>query len=192
MLPYSFCLAARIPIPINMAITIPAAIPVNIESLLSCSELLIFFCSTFGSVGFDGGVVSAGFDGGVGLDPITYSTRGTSQGQMDEANFLKEQLAKIGIKLEVEVLEFSEFLKQGRANKLQFWTDSWIYDYPDAENYLSLFYSKNFCPNGPNYTHFRNQEFDNLYEESLSELNDSIRALNYQRMDQIIMDTKEI
>jgi peptide/nickel transport system substrate-binding protein len=32
---------------------------------------------------------------------------------------------------------------------------SWIVDYPDAENYLSLFYSNNFSPNGPNYTHFK-------------------------------------
>ena len=42
-------------------------------------------------------------------------------------------------------------------------------DYPDSENYLSLFYSKNFTPNGPNYTHFSNEEFDRLYELSTQE-----------------------
>jgi peptide/nickel transport system substrate-binding protein len=66
--------------------------------------------------------------------------------------------------------------------KLPFFRASWIADYPDAENYLSMFYSKNFCPKGPNYTHFSNPEFDRLYEKSMSTVNDSIRYSYYRQM----------
>ena len=65
---------------------------------------------------------------------------------------------------------------------------SWIADYPDAENYLSLFYSKNFTPNGPNYTHFKSDVFDVLYEESISIVDDRIRYKLYQKMDSILIE----
>ena len=74
------------------------------------------------------------------------------------------------------------------TSKLSFFRGSWIADYPDAENYLSLFYSKNFCPNGPNYTHFNNSTYDKLYEQALSETNDSLRQKLYQQMDKLIID----
>ena len=74
------------------------------------------------------------------------------------------------------------------TSKLDFFRGSWIADYADTENYLSLFYSKNFCPNGPNYTHFKNKDFDVLYKLAIQETNDSIRYAIYQQMDQIILD----
>ena len=79
-------------------------------------------------------------------------------------------------------------LKSAKANgKSVLFRASWVADYPDAQNYLSLFYSKNFAPNGPNYTHFKNDKFDNLYELAFVETNDSIRTELYKKMDQIIM-----
>ena len=71
--------------------------------------------------------------------------------------------------------------------KLPFFRASWIADYPDAENYLSLFYSRNFCPMGPNYTHFFNKEFDELYEESLAIIDDSKRFDAYRHLDSLVM-----
>ena len=59
-------------------------------------------------------------------------------------------------------------------------------------NYLSLFYSKNFCPNGPNYTHFNNSEFDNLYEKSLSETVLSKRHTLYREMDSLLIQNAVI
>ena len=73
------------------------------------------------------------------------------------------------------------------TSKLSFFRGSWIADYADAENYLALFYSKNFSPNGPNYTHFSNKEYDLLYENASKEINDSIRYILYNRMDELIM-----
>ena len=80
-------------------------------------------------------------------------------------------------------------LKQARsAGKLEMFRASWIADYPDAENYLSLFYSKNFSPNGPNYTHYQNKEFDKLYKKSFEISDPQLIEKNYKKMDSIAMN----
>jgi peptide/nickel transport system substrate-binding protein len=71
-------------------------------------------------------------------------------------------------------------------SKTPFFRGSWIADYPDAENYLSVFYSKNPAP--PNYTRYHNPEFDALFEKAITETNDSLRYKLYQRADQVIMN----
>ena len=58
--------------------------------------------------------------------------------------------------------------------------------------YLSLFYSKNFAPNGPNYTHFKNELFDKLYKESVSEVDENKRYNLYQQMDSILIEESPI
>jgi len=73
------------------------------------------------------------------------------------------------------------------TGKAKFWRSGWIADYPDAENYLSLFYSKNFCPTGPNYTHFSLPEYDRLFEETMTTMDDSTRFAKYHELDRIIV-----
>ena len=80
-------------------------------------------------------------------------------------------------------------LKEAKANgKLDMFRASWIADYPDAENYLSLYYSKNFAPNGPNYTHFSDDQFDDWYEQAFTETNTKKREILYAKMDSLVMD----
>ena len=67
-----------------------------------------------------------------------------------------------------------------------FFRGSWIADYPDAENYLSVFYSKNPAP--PNYTRYKNPRFDALFEKALAEVNDTIRYRLYQQADKIMIE----
>lgn len=100
---------------------------------------------------------------------LTYSTRGKLQIHTEEANFFKQSLAALGINLKIERLDFSEFLKRGRSGKLQFWTDNWIYDYPDAENLLQLLITRNHP--GINKSGFSNIQVDDLYQK-LSEVLD--------------------
>ncbi len=112
----------------------------------------------------------------------------TNSNYLDLCEFIQRELEKIGLSVNVDVIPPST-LRQGKANgKLPIFRASWIADYPDAENYLSLFYSKNFTPNGPNYTHFRNDVFDQLYEKSISEVNLEKRYKLYQQMDSILIE----
>jgi oligopeptide transport system substrate-binding protein len=78
-----------------------------------------------------------------------------------------------------------EMMAKGEARLFR---ASWIADYPDAENYLALFYSQNHAPAGPNYTHFSDSSFDRLYEQSLSITNDSLRHALYRQMDKIVIE----
>ena len=116
----------------------------------------------------------------------------TTSNYLSFCEFIQRELQKIGLQINVDVIPASS-LKDGKANgQLDFFRASWIADYPDAENYLSLYYSKNFAPNGPNYTHFKNTLFDDLYEKTYLETDPEIRAQVYTKMDSIIMDSAPI
>ena len=118
-----------------------------------------------------------------GEKPILTLT--TDANYLDLCEYLQRELQKIGIDIKVEVLPTASLRQAKSSGKLELFRASWIADYPDAENYLSLFYSKNFSPNGPNYTHFKNKEYDTLYEEALSTLTDSLRVKRYRQMDSL-------
>lgn len=101
------------------------------------------------------------------------------------ASYVANELKQIGITVKVEAMQKSLLLEQTSKSQAVFFRGSWIADYPDAENYLSVFYSKNPAP--PNYTRFNNVAFDELYERALSQTNDSLRYETYQQMDKIII-----
>ena len=111
----------------------------------------------------------------------------TDAGYIDLCEYIQRELQKIGISIKVDVMPPAT-LKQARSQgKLEMFRSNWIADYPDAENYLSLFYSKNFSPAGPNYTHFYSLSFDSYYEKSF-EVNDADqRSILYQTMDSLAM-----
>ncbi len=120
---------------------------------------------------------------------ITLSTTGN---YLSFCEFIQRELLKIGLQVKIDVMPASS-LKSAKANgKLDFFRASWVADYPDAENYLSLYYSKNFAPNGPNYTHYKNSSFDDLYETAFNETNPKKRALLYKQMDSLVMKTTPI
>jgi peptide/nickel transport system substrate-binding protein len=104
----------------------------------------------------------------------------------DLGSYIVRQLEDIGLKVQVEAVQKSLLLTQTSKQQALFFRASWIADYPDAENYLSVFYSKN--PSPPNYTRFNNAIFDRLYEQSVMEPDDSIRYSLYQKMDQLVMN----
>lgn len=131
----------------------------------------------------------AGYPEGKGLPEITLHT---TANYVDLCEYIQHQLGEIGIKTKVDVVDPSAHRELVARSKLNFFRKSWIADYPDAENYLALFYSKNFTPHGPNYTHFSNIEFDRLYELSQAETNDSIRYDYYQKMDKIVIEEAPI
>ena len=104
----------------------------------------------------------------------------------DLGSFIARELEDVGIKVKVEVVQKSFLLEQTAKSQALFFRGSWIADYPDAENYLSFFYSKNPAP--PNYTRYSNSKFDLLYEKALTETNDSLRYVLYRQMDQLVMN----
>ncbi|TCK68918.1 peptide/nickel transport system substrate-binding protein [Winogradskyella wandonensis] len=116
----------------------------------------------------------------------------TTSNYLNFCEYIQRELQKIGLNIIVDVIPASS-LKDLKANgQLDFFRASWIADYPDAENYLSLYYSKNFAPGGPNYTHYQSEKFDALYEQSYLETNTEQRANLYTKMDSLVMHTAPI
>lgn len=112
----------------------------------------------------------------------------TNSQYVDLCEYIQRELQNIGLQVVVDVVPPST-LRQSKANgKLPVFRASWIADYPDAENYLSLFYSKNFAPNGPNYTHFSSPVFDDLYEKSIEITEAKKRYKLYQKMDSLLVE----
>ncbi|WP_411767037.1 ABC transporter substrate-binding protein [Winogradskyella sp. A3E31] len=116
----------------------------------------------------------------------------TTSNYLSFCEYIQRELQKIGLEINVDVIPASS-LKDLKANgQLNFFRASWIADYPDAENYLSLYYSENFAPNGPNYTHFTSDTFDSLYKAAYLETDSEARAHLYTTMDSLVMQSAPI
>ena len=114
-------------------------------------------------------------------------TLATDPNYVDLCEYIQRELQKIGISIKVDVMPPATLKKARSQGKLEMFRSNWIADYPDAENYLSLFYSKNLSPSGPNYTHFKNDTFDSYYQDSFM-INDlDKRSKHYKTMDSLAM-----
>ena len=132
-------------------------------------------------------LAEAGFTNGNNLPAIKLLTIPV---YADLAAFIANELQQIGVTIKVEVVQKSLLLEQTSKSQALFFRASWIADYPDAENYLSVFYGENPAP--PNYTRFKNSLYDGLYEKAVAEKNDVIRYDLYQQMDKIIVEEAPI
>jgi oligopeptide transport system substrate-binding protein len=132
-------------------------------------------------------LAEAGYPEGRGMPGIKLLTIDV---YADLGAFIAKELEEIGVRVQVEILQKGLLLEETAKSQVPFFRGSWIADYPDAENYLSVFYSKNPAP--PNYTRYSNPDFDRLYEKSLVETRDSVRRLLYQQMDQMLINDAPI
>ena len=130
----------------------------------------------------------ANYPEGEGIPPITISS---TSDYVDLCEYLQHAWQKIGLNVEIDVLAGSAHREKVAKSQLMMFRKSWLADYPDAENFLGLFHSKNFCPDGPNYTHFKSLEFDSLFEaSSLMPLQERERA--YRKLDSLVMSSSPV
>ena len=101
-------------------------------------------------------------------------------------NFIVSELKQVGLNVVLETVQKSVLLDLMSHSKTSFFRGSWIADYPDASNYLSVFYGKNPAP--PNYTRYANPEYDRLFEQSLMESDTKKRSSLYFEMDSMLME----
>lgn len=134
-------------------------------------------------------LAQAGYPNGKGLPPISLSTTST---YLDLCKYIQQQLNLLGLDIKVDVNPPGALREHIAQSKSMWFRGSWIADYPDAENYLSLFYSPNFCPKGPNYTHFYNPTYDKFYEQAQKETSLEKRTELYKQMDKLIIDEAPI
>lgn len=130
-------------------------------------------------------LAEAGFPNGKGLPEIVMHVPDNFKEQVE---FIQSQLADCNIKVQISIDKPSVLRQAVNSCECNLFKKSWVGDFGDEENFMSLFYSKNFAPIGVNYFHYNNPEFDKLYEKARNELSDAIKTELYQKMDQLIIE----
>lgn len=102
--------------------------------------------------------------------------------------YLKKELEEIGLEITIEIVPASVHKQRIAMYQSNFFRKSWTGDYPDGLNFLQLFYSGNESPKGPNYTHFKNSFYDNLYEQALKSTDPNKRLDLFHEMEKIIFE----
>jgi oligopeptide transport system substrate-binding protein len=130
-------------------------------------------------------LAKAGFPEGKGLPTIEYSTTNSSTARQ-MAEYFKQNMEKIGLKVNIITTSWPQFTSKIREKKAQVWGIAWLADYPDAENFLQLLYGQNVSP-GPNGSNYKNKEFDELYQKASQLPPGAERAKLYQQMRDIVV-----
>lgn len=82
-------------------------------------------------------------------------------------DWLRQQLAKINVQLIIRNTDANRFYEKLRTGAAQLFMLGWNADYPDPENFLFLFYSKNgkVSYGGENASNYASVEFDRDFEQ---------------------------
>ncbi len=134
----------------------------------------------------------AGYPGG--LDPatgkpleLTFDLNGNSPLHRQLGELMAVDLRKIGIEVKVVLNNSPLFFQKLKRGELQLFRLSWAGDYPDAENFLQLFYSGN-ANGGCNRTNFRDPEFDAMYRQCLTMADSPERTALYKKMVALLLE----
>jgi ABC-type transport system substrate-binding protein len=132
-------------------------------------------------------LAKAGYPNGEGLPPLEYLTISESTSRQ-WSDFDSQQFATLGVKLKINASSWPEYTAAVKNKRGQLLAGSgWNGDYPDAEDFLQLYYSKN-APPGPNDGSYSNPEYDRLYEKSLTLTDSPERTAIYKRMEEILAE----
>ncbi len=80
------------------------------------------------------------------------------------ADFMRQQFVELGVPLKIAFNDWPTLQRKVHNKNVQMYTMGWHADYPDAENFLQLYYSGNI-DKGTNNSNYVNPVFDSLYEE---------------------------
>ena len=131
-------------------------------------------------------LAKAGYPDGKGLPELTFESISDSKNRQ-QAEYFQQNMAAIGIKVVISSNTWPQFQDKIKNMKAQIFGISWTADYPDGQDFLQLFYSKNMSP-GPNDSNFSNAEYDKLYEKSLLLPPGNDRDQLYHKMRDIIVE----
>jgi len=111
-------------------------------------------------------LAEAGYPEGRGLPQLRYDIYGSGTVQRNAAEIFKNQMKAVGIDVELVGHTGDQFIAMLNQKKAQIFGLSYSQDYPDAQDFLQLFYGPNEAP-GPNSNNYKNAEYDALYKQMM-------------------------
>ncbi|MBR0458220.1 MAG: hypothetical protein IJJ26_03195 [Victivallales bacterium] len=142
-------------------------------------------------------LAEAGYPGGLAPDghrlQLKYDHASAGQpGFKTQFRWLKNKLEAIGIELVDNGTDLNRQREKLTTGNWQFTRRGWVADYPDAENFLMLFYSPNghvaTKGRGPNYSNYTNPEYDALFRKLEVMRNSPERDMLIRQAVQILME----
>ena len=118
-------------------------------------------------------MTEAGYPAGVGPDGkvLTLHFDDTSNSSIWKTRYqwMRNRLALLGIQLESRVTDTNRLRDKISHGDWQMMMKGWVADYPDPENFLFLFYSKNGTVrnqgHGMNYSNYDSPEYDRIFKK---------------------------
>ena len=132
-------------------------------------------------------LAEAGHPSGRGLGALGFHFN-TSDANQRIAELLQAQLKEIGIAVELRRLDWAAHIKLVDEGASGFFRQSWIADYPDPENFLTvLFHSRNVGASG-NTSRYGNPKVDRLLDEGDVMSAGPARDARYHEAERLILD----
>ncbi len=126
-------------------------------------------------------LAEAGYPGGV--DPATgrrlrleISVGRATQDAREMVELMASFYDRVGVDLTARYMTWDAFLTAVNESRVQMFHLGWIGDYPDPENFLQMFHSKNVSP-GANHMMYVNPEFDRAFD-----------AMDWRRAQEIVRE----
>ncbi|WP_179401096.1 ABC transporter substrate-binding protein [Burkholderia guangdongensis] len=104
------------------------------------------------------------------------------------AELLQADLAKIGVKADVRVIEWGELIKQAKQGQHDLLFMGWAGDNGDPDNYLTPQFSCNAVKSGINFARFCDPQLDKLISDGKETADQAKRAKDYEAAQKIIHD----
>ena len=137
-------------------------------------------------------LAEAGYPGGV--DPatgrrltLTLTIGRPTQDSREAGELMAAFYDRVGIRLELQYMTWDAFLRAVNKCQVQMFRMGWVADYPDAQNFLQLFCSRNVSP-GPNHANYSNAEFDREYDAALDAPTVAERNAHWLRCQEIVRE----
>ncbi len=95
------------------------------------------------------------------------------------AEMLQSDLAQIGLKLDIRVMEWAEMLRRAKNGEADLVSTGWAGDNGDPDNFLSPLLSCDAVKNGENYARWCNSKFQDLITRAREVIDNDERARLY-------------
>lgn len=131
-------------------------------------------------------LAEAGYPEGKGLPEIIYDIPdSTTSRQMGE--FFQKQMEQIGIKIKISASPWPEFQAKLKKRAGQMFGIAWGADYPDAENFLQLYYGPNSAP-GANSQNYNDPKFNKEFEAAVKLQDSPERTAMYEKLNKYLAE----
>ncbi len=128
----------------------------------------------------------AGYKMGAGLPEIVLNI---DQQQLSRqiAQFVQEDLRKIGVKVRIEQNDWSTFLDRVYSGELSFHQNTWLADYPDPDNWLFVLLESTQAGAPGNITRFSHKQFDDYVGKARRTVDENERIRLYGKAEDIAL-----